>query len=407
MTKVSPLKLLLFSKLFPPAWGGTPRILGGLFSQFEPDEVTVLTEKTRGEFAEEWPANVMGMRRIAAGMPYHIVRADQLLGNGILERLFIRRRAALGNRLVRQDGFTAILGQIPGPQFAASAFLTHQATGVPLFLYYVDTTMPYPGERRWRRNLIDDYEARWIKAASHVFVCSEGLDAELRSRLPLKESTILRHSLPVELLDAPVHIRRKSGDPARIVFVGTVRKYSHLRPLLFLMEAMEELSKERRIRLDIFSNATREMLISNGAPDSDLWSVSMCGPRQAIEEQRNADLILVSVDDQSPLQPLLRTIFPTRTVEAMMTGVPILVVGPEDSYTVQYAKAHDFAYTVTDIRKEAILKAVNVLLADEERRERAVRNAIRTAKSQHDPRMIAQLFRQTIIETAGSPGISR
>jgi hypothetical protein len=173
------------------------------------------------------------------------------------------------------------------------------------------------------------------------------------------------------------------------------------------MEAMEELSSKRRIRLDIFSNATRQMLISYGAPDSELWSVSTCGPRQVIEEQRNADLILVSVDDQSPLQPLLRTIFPTRTVEAMMTGVPILLAGPEDSYTVQYAKAHDFAYTVTDIRKEAMLSAVEALLADERLREKIVRNAIRTAKTQHDPRQIAQLFRQTIIETAGGPGITR
>jgi hypothetical protein len=186
-----------------------------------------------------------------------------------------------------------------------------------------------------------------------------------------------------------------------------VRRYSHLRPLLILMEAMEEFSTVRRIRLDIFSNATRQMLISYGAPDSDLWSVSECGPQQVIDEQRNADLILVSVDDQSPLQPLLRTIFPTRTVEAMMTGAPILLVGPSDSYTVQYAQTHGFAYTVTDIRKEPILSAVRVLLADEELREKVVTNAIRTAKSQHDPRQIARLFRGTMMEAVERDGITR
>ena len=392
-------RLLVFSRSFPPAVGGTSRILASLFSQFSPEELMVFTNSVDDGVGHEWPRSILDIRQLGSGPSPLFRRLLHRLRLEALEWRWIRKRTRIATRLVQGGTYTAILGVIPGPEYVMSAYMTHLATGLPLYLYYIDTTMPYPGEEKRRRRLLDQYESRWIEAAREIFVLSEGLAEDLQNRLGVRRFTILRHSLTPEMLEPLGTVKRQVGDPARILFVGNVRKYTHLRPFCLVIEAIEALAREREIRLEVFTKLTRERLVAMGLQDSAIWTTSYCGPQQILVEERNSDLILVLIDDRSPLQPLLRTVFPTKTVEAMVTGVPILVIAPEDTYTARYARSAGFAYVVSDLRKEPIQEAILRLLTDEELRSGLTEKARRTAESNHDARTVAEIFRSRISET--------
>jgi glycosyltransferase involved in cell wall biosynthesis len=164
-----------------------------------------------------------------------------------------------------------------------------------------------------------------------------------------------------------------------------------------VIEVLEDIVQEREIKLEILTKQTRKALIATGLKDSGIWTNSYYGNQQILVKERSACLSLVLLDDKSPLQPLLRTVFPTKTVEAMVTGIPILVIAPEDTYTARYARASGFAHVVSDIRTETVREAIELLLNDMDLRNCLVQAAWKTVLQNHDARNVAATFRSKVM----------
>ena len=153
------------------------------------------------------------------------------------------------------------------------------------------------------------------------------------------------------------------------------------------------------VKLEIYSKQSRECLIEAGIKDSMVWSIpSYHGLEELLDAERNADLILVPLDNESPLHPILQTVFPTKTVEAMVANVPILVLAPEDTFTARYARSTGFAFVVSDFHKDVIREAILRLLTDNDLRQRLIQQARKTAEENHDAQQVSQVFRQKIIQ---------
>jgi glycosyltransferase involved in cell wall biosynthesis len=387
--KADALRLLVFSKSFPPSVSGTPRVLGSLFSEFSSDEFVVFTQASvRSGASREWAASTLDCPRYVIHMGdllERVVRRFKLDG---LEWLWIWRRTQQAMKLVKKEHFTGILGVIPGPEYVYSAYQVHCHTGLPLYLYYCDTTLPYPWERSWRRSLLKNYEHLWL---------SEGLAADLKNRLGVRQYTILRHSLPPEMFN-PVLKSAYPVDhsPVKIVYAGSVEMHTHVHSMIQVITALDRLAPTRDVRLEIFNKLSRSELVRSGLPDSPRWKVNFHPPDQVLDEQRKADLILVVLDEGSPLDAILRTAFPTKTVDAMLSGVPMLVVARDETYTAQYARKAGFGYVVSDIQPEAIQAAIERLLTENDLRDQLVQAAWETAVMNHNSRDVARVFRQGI-----------
>ena len=83
---------------------------------------------------------------------------------------------------------------------------------------------------------------------------------------------------------------------------------------------------------------------------------------------------------------------PTRTIEYLLCGRPILAHAPADWYLTRFLKQHDCALLVTEPSVSALLQAVEQLRADQALRARLVRNALRAAKM-FDARRVARILR--------------
>ena len=90
-----------------------------------------------------------------------------------------------------------------------------------------------------------------------------------------------------------------------------------------------------------------------------------------------------------------RTIFPTKTIEYLISGRPILAHSPADSFLTQFLKENDCALVVDEPDVGMLRAAIERLRSDNELRDRLVRNALRTARMFQAPHVAAE-FRKWV-----------
>ena len=82
------------------------------------------------------------------------------------------------------------------------------------------------------------------------------------------------------------------------------------------------------------------------------------------QELADADLLYVPLAFSSANPAEIRTVFPTKVTEYALADVPILVHGPADCYTVQYAQRKQWAYTVCRSDPESVWEGIARVRSD-------------------------------------------
>ena len=102
---------------------------------------------------------------------------------------------------------------------------------------------------------------------------------------------------------------------------------------------------------------------------------------QLLDRLRAADILLLPHGFDGPYsREEYETIFPTRTIEYLISGRPILAHTPPNAYLTRFLKKHQCALVV-DVRDSAAVRlAIQRLRADADLRAHLVRNALHTAK---------------------------
>jgi glycosyltransferase involved in cell wall biosynthesis len=116
---------------------------------------------------------------------------------------------------------------------------------------------------------------------------------------------------------------------------------------------------------------------------------------QVVERLSESDIVVLPHGFQGSLPPEeYRTIFPTRTIEYLLCGRPILAHTPPDCYLTRFLKEHGCALVVDKPSVPALLEAIRRLQTDAKLRSDLVRRALQTAKMFHAPRVAATLRAQ-------------
>jgi glycosyltransferase involved in cell wall biosynthesis len=130
-------------------------------------------------------------------------------------------------------------------------------------------------------------------------------------------------------------------------------------------------------------------------PEEQLRSVGIQGPRvihhphvpyaEVERVQREADILLVPFDFESPAAEVIRTAAPGKLGDYLESGTPILAVVPGDSFVAWYLRRHDCGMVVDRADAGAVAGAIQRLLSDAELRARLVANAAARASEDFDP----------------------
>jgi glycosyltransferase involved in cell wall biosynthesis len=241
------------------------------------------------------------------------------------------------------------------------------------------------------RPVVEHCEQRILRAASRRIVLSEAIRDDFQARFQL-DSVVIPHSIDLAALPVapPLPARFASGaNKKRIVHTGVVEGLQR-EGLLRIARAIHA-HPEWNASL-ILSTPTSHADLRASGFDLPCVEIGTFSNAEVCALQRAADLLVAALPFEGVIDVYQRTAFPTKVVEYMTAGVPILAHAPADSFFARHIREHGYAFLADDPDEAALGRALAGLLEDAVLREQLVRRARVTVESVFDLREVAPRF---------------
>lgn len=359
-------KILYMSRGVPPGLTGVSTVTRNLVQQFARDEMVLLGYYELGrppcQWNKHWP-------RIAyAGVFPVNMRGERwarLLQFPLL--IFVALCVLVFERC------KVIMVTYPDQYFLLAAYIVSCLTGCPLYTYFHNTFL---------ENHPDSILARWLQPrvfrhARHVFVMSEGMARLYREKYPQLSCSPLRHTFNREIpsFDALPELHT----PLRLVFMGNVNPSCSDA----LGRVAKVVARSDNMNLTLLT-ATAQHILSRNGLHGDNITVLTPSNEELPERLRDGDILILPHGFNSTFsQEELLTIFPTKTIDYLLSLRPILAFVLPNSFIADFLRENGCALVVDEPTDEALLQGIDRLCHDISLREQLVRNALKTAEQFH------------------------
>jgi glycosyltransferase involved in cell wall biosynthesis len=225
-------------------------------------------------------------------------------------------------------------------------------------------------------------EFRRICAASDVVICvSDGMCRELGE----PENALVVH-------DAPSLAKRREAKrdfelPLRVAYFGNLSEYG-----LLIESTLRALNDSDRVRLEVFGS---NPLWTSGAVDefrSRGVYRGFIAPSELAESLQNFQAALVVMSFAQSHRRRMATSFPSKMIDAMQLGLPVIIWGPEYCSAVKWARKGERALCVTDSNPSAIRQALEELAASSGEQERLAKSSREAAATDFNRERIQAQF---------------
>jgi glycosyltransferase involved in cell wall biosynthesis len=359
-------KILLVSWTLPPEPTGSAVIVGNLAKQFRSSEMVIVGERPGRSpdviWSDDWPRLV----HIALGWPvdwrgarwWRRLQMPYMLFRSLL--LAIRHRC------------NNVMAVFPNEEYVLVGYLTALLTGGAFYPYFHNTWLE-------NRNGRTRGFSRWLQShvfarADHVFVMSEGMLELYRERYPGLKCSALLHSFNEEIpaFSPPP----EPGSPLQLTICGNINESRRDAAV----RAGEAIADVHDTELTLLTGISRAYLEGIGLLREGVGYETVSRD-DVLNRLRQADIVVLPHGFTGGYsEEEYRTIFPTRTIEYLICGRPILAHSPADSYLTRFLKEHECALVVDNPSVPELVEAIERLRSDAVLRSRLTRNALRAAK---------------------------
>jgi len=252
---------------------------------------------------------------------------------------------------------------------------------LPLVSFFQDWWPDFPDVPSRFRSQVEQ-QFRRTCAASAVAICvSEGM----RNQLESPSHALVIHDVPflttraVASLDVTV--------PMRLAYFGNLGEYGPL-----VEDALCALRDSKRIRLEVFGPSP---LWSSKAVD-EFRSLGVyhgfLPTDQLVESLQQFQAVLVVMSFAPEFRRRMMTSFPSKMINAMQLGLPVVVWGPEYCSAVQWSRRGNRALCVTDPNALSLRQALEALADSPSEQERLAKSAREAAAGDFNSERIQEEF---------------
>jgi len=175
--------------------------------------------------------------------------------------------------------------------------------------------------------------------------------------------------------------------PLRVVYFGNLHEYGPL-----IESALRALNGSKQVRLEVFG---AKPLWSSGAEgyfrSRGLYH-GFIPPNQLADSLQHFQAVLVVMSFASALRRRMATSFPSKMIDAMQLGLPVVVWGPEYCSPVRWACRRNRALCVTEPDLSALRQGLEKLAISPSEQERLAESSRDAAADEFNSERIQAQF---------------
>jgi glycosyltransferase involved in cell wall biosynthesis len=358
-----------------------------LLTQFSPESFTVIT----GDVPAEISAPISPEIRVLTvhTHPPFTRRGERFWRD--LANPFIERRI---KNLVKQVRPTLILAVYPSLHIFSAAIQAAEGSGIPWIAYLHDTLAePYHGTKY--QQLAEDVQSRMFSSAKAILVTGRGMADLYRTKHSVE-------CVPIEIGYCEPIAATLKPSPTGVphAFMGGSIYSVNDKAVARLLDGTEQAG----VRFRLATPESWTFLDKHGvARRPGIEKVHYLLRKDYLTALLNQHILTVALnwpDETSVAEDELATAFPTKVIEYLAAGRPILVHCPENYFLARFFRQHECGIVISTRDVAAIVAAVGTLLDDGPEQDRMRKNALRAAQIFSIDRL-SMLLRQTLDDAVG------
>ena len=270
-----------------------------------------------------------------------------------------------------------VLAFYPFSFYAIAAYYVARFLKIPFSVYFMDVWEEAEGN--WfGRKLAHHFEPILVKSADPLITLSEPLQTHFVKKYGLTSHTIL-HPLPIDQFHPEVRYQKIEKKKFKIVYTGNIYELNRV--------AVENMIKAVRL----LPQNTFEIFFFGGQSFDDLTRFLDLDPNDPVQVeyinssdvpliQRNADILFAGISASGLNKITAETTFPTKFVEYLAAGQPILIQAPVHTYFAQFCLKNQCAEVVTESSPEAVKLGLEKIINDHEYAFHLAQQAVKTVQ---------------------------
>jgi len=365
------VRVLIISYCFPPYTLGAATLMYNLCKHLPKKSFMVITANSEiATLGNYDPTYVLDCSNITLPIPAR--------NNAKAGLSFLLLSILWGLLLNKMRSFNCLLSVYPREYDLYAAYVLHKLTRKPLILYMHDLFSEVKKNALLYR-VYEFVERKIFSSASAIIVTNERFKnyylKKGLSRVVVLPSCVdfneENREMPSQYLYAT-----KPKQKLRIVFTGSVYEANEGAILCFL----NALKKVKNIEVVFATNSKKDYL--KGV------SIGFLPKKACHELQRSADVLLLPLSFNTSYPEEIECAFPTKALEYLVAGKPILAIVPEGTFSEEFVKRHKIGIVVTELSEQKIIQAIESF-RDEKTREVFSENALK-AISLYDAKVQAR-----------------
>ena len=388
-------RALFITDTFPPFISGSTTMMYNLFLGIDANDSILITQSTDGlSFSgpvvdHSWPVNISrveikGISRIFAhgyrwGLPplFFFGRLPNIIYKAIKKAEEIKPQV--------------VVTCWPSDHYTIAGWITAKILKLPLVVYlhslWVETKRTF-----LERKIAQLFEPLVLKSAARVIVATPPTADYLKEKLGIN-CDILEHTVNTILWPLNSTNKTVNCSPKNILMLGAVNKFNRDTVIAF----SRAIYRIKELNLTILTFQSVEQLKKIGLDCSRVNS-HYC-PRDRLKETiLKADILYLPLGFNTPIPKEVKVVIPTRLMDYLPSGIPILAHGPKKSWTMEEADNKGWGYVIDTLDVDSIVTSLKEFISKTNYQE-YISNAYQEAK-RRDFRNISKLFADILISVS-------
>jgi glycosyltransferase involved in cell wall biosynthesis len=235
----------------------------------------------------------------------------------------------------------------------------------------------------------DRWEPVILRQAKRVLCMTEAMQKHYEKKYGLRTDLLPHCISDQDYLGAPATMRRPKMAKPTVLFVGAVQTPMNLDSLKTLASASELLPHDYEL---LYCTSTDLTGLNRLGIQSSRLRVKYVSRTEVQRLESEVHVLVAPLSHKNCAMDEVRTVFSTKLLEYLISGRPIIVFAPKDSYHAISASKYGWGYVVTEDSPVALAAAIEKVVRDEKLAARLVHGALQEARSRSAKRHAGRLL---------------